>query len=143
MYGAHNPRIGARHAGAALLVTLGAGPATRHRQPCGQHQPSRHRGSGLSTSRSGQCTDFGLAEPPDVRRAAVAGSVSVNSRSAVDTAYQRNYAPGLDVGTGYTGSDCRCHAGTTSASSRAATLRAVNFVALDERPGARSVLHRR
>ncbi len=57
-----------------------------------------------------------------------AGSISVNRRAAVESAYERNYASGLNTGTGYTGSDSECRPGTSSASSRAATLRAVNFV---------------
>ena len=57
-----------------------------------------------------------------------AGSISVNRRSAVASAYNRRYAPGLEQSTGYTGSDSRCRPGNTSPSSRAATLRALNFV---------------
>jgi uncharacterized protein YkwD len=56
------------------------------------------------------------------------GSVDVHARSAVDRAYDRAFGSGLDVATGYTGSDSRCDPGTTSTGSRAATLRAVNFV---------------
>jgi uncharacterized protein YkwD len=56
------------------------------------------------------------------------GSIKTSRRPAVDAAYRRAFAPGLDVGTGYTGDDNRCQPGTTSAESRAATLRAVNFV---------------
>lgn len=55
------------------------------------------------------------------------GSVDVTRRSAVDAAYRRGYASGLEVPTGWTGSDSACRPGTTSASSRAATLRALNF----------------
>jgi uncharacterized protein YkwD len=56
------------------------------------------------------------------------GSVDVTALTAVDDAYSRAFDPGLDVDTGYTGNDSRCDPGTTSAESRAATLRAVNFV---------------
>src|SRR3954447_2777588 len=56
------------------------------------------------------------------------GSIRVGSRSAVDSAYAHDFAPGLGLGTGYTGDDSTCRPGTTSAASRAATLRAVNFV---------------
>jgi uncharacterized protein YkwD len=57
-----------------------------------------------------------------------AGSISVNRQAAVESAYVRDYASGLNTSTGYTGSDSECRPGTSSASSRAATLRAVNFV---------------
>jgi uncharacterized protein YkwD len=57
-----------------------------------------------------------------------AGSVDIRTRSAVDSAYSRTFDAGLDVAPGYTGSDAQCDPGTTSADSRAATLRAVNFV---------------
>ena len=56
------------------------------------------------------------------------GSIAVTRRSSVDSAYTRAFASGLDVGTGWTGSTAGCHPGTSSAASRAATLRAVNFV---------------
>src|SRR6478735_5971472 len=56
------------------------------------------------------------------------GSIKVSVMSAVDDAYTRAFDSGLDVETGWTGSDSRCDAGTTSAASRTATLRAVNFV---------------
>ena len=56
------------------------------------------------------------------------GSIRVSVMSAVDDAYTRAFDSGLDLATGWTGSDSRCDPGTTSAASRAATLRAVNFV---------------
>jgi uncharacterized protein YkwD len=55
------------------------------------------------------------------------GAIKVGSRSAVDNAYVTQFAPGLELGTGYTGSDSSCQPGSTSAASRAATLRAANF----------------
>ncbi len=55
------------------------------------------------------------------------GAVDVTSRSAVDAAYRRDFAPGLRVPTGWAGSDSRCIAGTQSSGSRTATLRALNF----------------
>jgi uncharacterized protein YkwD len=55
------------------------------------------------------------------------GSISVNRRPAVESAYRRSFAPGLSLGTGWTGSDSACRPGSVSASSQAATLRAVNF----------------
>jgi uncharacterized protein YkwD len=56
------------------------------------------------------------------------GSITTSRRSTVDSAYRRSFASGLDVATGWTGNDSGCAAGTTSGSSAAATLRAVNFV---------------
>ena len=56
------------------------------------------------------------------------GSIRVSTLSAVDDAYARAFDPGLHLDTGWTGNDSRCDAGNTSAASRAATLRAVNFV---------------
>ena len=56
------------------------------------------------------------------------GSIPVTHRAAVDTAYARAFASGLELGTGWTGSEAGCRAGTTSAASATATLRAVNFV---------------
>src|SRR4051812_2461977 len=56
------------------------------------------------------------------------GSIRVSTRSAVEDAYTRAFDSGLDLETGWTGDDSRCDPGNTSAASRAATLRAVNFV---------------
>jgi uncharacterized protein YkwD len=56
------------------------------------------------------------------------GAVNVVNRDAVNAAYWRTYAPGLKVPTGWTGDDDDCRAGSTSATSRAATQRAINFV---------------
>lgn len=57
-----------------------------------------------------------------------AGAVNTSSVSSVNAAYRANFASGLNVPTGFTGNESRCEAGTSSAQSRAATLRAVNFV---------------
>ncbi len=54
-------------------------------------------------------------------------AVDVHDRAAVNRAYLEDYAPGLKVPTGWTGSESRCVAGSQSADSRAHTLRAVNF----------------
>ena len=55
-------------------------------------------------------------------------AIDVRSHDAVATAYARDYVPGLDTPTGWTGDDSGCRSGASSAASRAATLRAVNFV---------------
>lgn len=57
-----------------------------------------------------------------------ARAVDVRSHDAVNAAYARDYAPGLDTPTGWTGDDSGCRTGSSSTTSRAATLRAVNFV---------------
>jgi uncharacterized protein YkwD len=56
------------------------------------------------------------------------GSVPVSSRSAVNAAYLRSYAPGLNVPTGYNGNESRCIAGGVSGASLTATRNAINFV---------------
>jgi uncharacterized protein YkwD len=104
--------------GAALLFVLGgstsaSGPANAGERP---DQPS-----------------ISLTSPPAARIASTSttrrwsGSVNTNDKSAVGTAYLRNYAPGLAVPPGWTGNDNRCIAGDNVAASRAATLRALNF----------------
>ena len=114
--------------GAALLVPLlilagTAAPlsgSTAGPSPTG-HTTSPARVTVLPGSSSARAQSGGTT-------ARWAGSISVNRRSAVDSAYRRSYAAGLSMSTGYTGSDSRCQAGSTSTSSRAATLRAVNFI---------------
>jgi uncharacterized protein YkwD len=56
------------------------------------------------------------------------GSVPVGSRAAVNAAYWRSYAPGLNVPTGYSGNESRCIAGGVSGASLTATRNAINFV---------------
>jgi uncharacterized protein YkwD len=75
-----------------------------------------------------------LARSAGARRSAGAptarwsGSIRASRRTAVESAYTKSFASGLTRETGYTGSDSQCRPGTTSAASRAATLRALNFV---------------
>jgi uncharacterized protein YkwD len=56
------------------------------------------------------------------------GSVPVASRAAVNAAYLRSYAPGLNVPTGYNGDESRCIAGGVSSASLTATRNAINYV---------------
>jgi uncharacterized protein YkwD len=56
-----------------------------------------------------------------------AGSVDTNDRTAVNAAYMSEFAPGLNMPTGWAGSDSRCIAGSQAPGSRASTLRALNF----------------
>lgn len=55
-------------------------------------------------------------------------AVNTSSVSAVNAAYMSQFASGLNVATGFSGDESRCIAGNTSPESRAATLRALNFV---------------
>jgi uncharacterized protein YkwD len=57
-----------------------------------------------------------------------AGSVPTGSLAAVNAAYWRSYAPGLNVPTGYNGDESRCLAGGVSGASLTATRNAINFV---------------
>ena len=121
--------------GAALLALVGpllvpasppltAGPATT--LPAGDNQASD---DGATTGSAGSVlARSGARARPGRTTARWSGSIRVGRQSAVDAAYTRSFAPGLDLGTGWTGSHAGCRAGSTSAASRAATLRAVNFV---------------
>ncbi|MBV9831592.1 MAG: CAP domain-containing protein [Marmoricola sp.] len=55
-------------------------------------------------------------------------AVNTRSQAAVNAAYWRDYATGLNVPTGYSASDSACQVGSTSAASLTATRSAVNFV---------------
>lgn len=55
------------------------------------------------------------------------GSVDTLDKATVEAAYQRSFASGLSLPTGWTGNNAQCAAGSTTAASRAATLRALNF----------------
>ncbi len=55
------------------------------------------------------------------------GALDTSDRAVVNAAYWDDYAPGLDQETGWTGSNSRCQAGTTSAASRGSTLSALNY----------------
>ena len=57
-----------------------------------------------------------------------AGSINVYNHAAVNGGYGRYYAPGLRTDTGFTGDVKSCNAGSSSAESQAATLRAINYV---------------
>lgn len=46
----------------------------------------------------------------------------------MNAAYRSSFASGMNVPTGFTGSERSCNAGSSSAQSRAATLRAINYV---------------
>ena len=56
-----------------------------------------------------------------------AGSVNTNDQAAVNAAYMSQFHPGLNVPTGWAGSDSRCIAGSQASGSRSSTLRALNF----------------
>jgi len=110
---------------AALLFTLSAEPAFPGiASPKGQNSPN---------SSKAEVPVYSTSSPTGARvlgtrtTASWAASVDTGSRSAVNAAYLRSYASGVSVRTGWTGSDSSCTTGTSSASSRAATLRALNY----------------
>lgn len=55
-------------------------------------------------------------------------SIDTGSKAAVNSAYWSMFASGLDVPTGWTGSLSGCLRGSTSSSSKSATLDAINFM---------------
>lgn len=55
------------------------------------------------------------------------GAVDTHDRAAVDAAYRNQFASGLSTATGFTGDVSSCRPGNSSAGSRTATLRAINF----------------
>ncbi len=112
-YGAHNPRTGTRrhwrHADGPV-----AHPGRRSRAPLSGSTaaplpppvtPRRLRASRSCPARRTPAPSSGGTT------ARWSGSISVNRRSAVDSAYRRSYASGLNMPTGYTGSDSRCQTG--------------------------------
>ncbi len=110
--------------GAALLVMLGGGAAP----VIGSATAAEPTTTSASHSQvlAAHSTSARLAS--SARSSLWSGRVNTNRLSTVNSAYQKNYAAGLRIGTGFTGSESRCQAGSTSASSRLATLRAINFV---------------
>lgn len=90
---------------------------------------------GLRTA-GGQAHDAGRSQvlaPSSARTSATSttpkwsGSVNTNDKTAVNAAYLTNFASGMNLPTGWVGSDGRCVAGTQAPGSRTATLRAINF----------------
>src|SRR4051794_13453425 len=73
---------------ALLLLTGGTAPV-----PAAPEARTGVLAHGASTAHSGRTTGRW------------SGSIRVGSRSAVDSAYRRAFAPGLGLGTGYTGDD--------------------------------------
>jgi uncharacterized protein YkwD len=110
--------------GASLALLVGAAAAA---PVPGSTGPSPAGDPARTTSATSMVA--GPSAHPAARRTTKrwAGSISVHRRSAVESAYLRSFASGMDTPTGFTGSDAACRPGTTSAASRAATLRAVNF----------------
>ncbi len=111
--------------GAALMFTLSGEPAIPGiASPLDENSPI--------TSKA-EVPVYSTASPAGARvsstRTTAKWSASVNTskKASVDAAYQKFYASGLSVGTGWTGSDSTCTTGTSSATSRAATLRAINL----------------
>ncbi len=111
--------------GPALMFTLSGGPANSGiASPTGQNLPNSSKAEVpvYSTSPPSNARVFGHRTTNKW-----AASVNTSSKAAVTAAYVNNYLSGVSVGTGWTGSDSTCNTGTSSATSRAATLRAINF----------------
>lgn len=112
--------------GSALFLLLGAGS-----MPLGA--PTAVAGSPTTASRADVLTPRSSAARMAAQSSATrttprwSGSVDVNNRAGVNTAYQTGYAPGLRTPTGWAGNESRCLAGTQAPGSRTATLRAINF----------------
>ncbi len=107
-----------------LLLLTGSSLASGHSSTSGRHGVERAAASEVFPS-----AESARSTPRRAPRTTARWShaVDVGNRAAVNTAYWREYAPGLDQDTGWTGSDRRCEPGTTSSASRAATLRALNY----------------
>ncbi len=111
-YGAHNPRTGAgrhwRHACWSRCSSWPARPLPCRVAPPPRPPPVTPRRPRTSRSCPARRTP---APSPAVRRhAGPARSASTAARPST-SAYRRSYAPGLDLSTGYTGSDSRCQRG--------------------------------
>ena len=115
-----------RSARVTRAVTAGAGLLLLTCAVSGQSLPMRAPEAASTHVLAASVTPRATAARPTTAR--YARAVDVRDRAAVDAAYGRDYAPGLDTPTGWTGSDSGCRAGSASPTSRAATLRAVNFV---------------
>jgi uncharacterized protein YkwD len=98
--------------GSSAVPTVGPGAADREAPEAGRSQVL---GSSLSRT---------TATPTTPKWS---GSVNTNDRAAVNSAYLTGFASGMNVPTGWAGSDSRCVAGTQAPGSRTATLRAINF----------------
>ncbi len=118
-------------AAAVLLGTAGpATPLTSASSTVGSRAGAHSKVLGGTQTHTGthSGTHSGARATPRRTTPRWAGSVDVRRRSAVEAAYRRGYASGLDVPTGWTGSHSGCRPGRVSAASRAATLRALNLV---------------
>ena len=111
--------------GPALVFTLSGGPANPGiASPADQNGQNSAKVEVPVYSTLSAAGARVLSTPTTARWSA---SVDTSSRAAVEAAYLKSYVPGVSVGTGWTGSDSACNAGTSSATSRAATLRAINY----------------
>lgn len=138
MEGITTTRIAAWGAALALVTGGVIGATTAAASPARQDEATTSR---TTTQESTQKSTQEPAQRSQVRAGGVstavaypqttarwAGSVNIYSRTAVNTAYWRNYGGGLVTPTGYTGDDSRCERGSQSSTSRATTLRAINYV---------------
>lgn len=110
---------------AALMFTLSGGPVIPGiASPTGQNSQNSAKPEVPVYSTSPPANARVLATRTTARWAS---SVNTSSKAAVDAAYVQNHVSGLSVRTGWTGSNSSCTTGTSSATSRAATLRSLNY----------------
>lgn len=119
-------RCRTRIAALGVALTLSAGAAGS--EALAGSAAASYAGTAASVHRSGVS-----AVPVSTARAKAvtgrySGAINTYDRAAVDAAYRGEYAPGLSIPSGYGGDVGKCEVGDTSAESRGATLRAINFV---------------
>lgn len=125
--------------GATLALVIGGGTgitatAAASTHGTGSKAVSTKTATAHGTTQGGTATSQVLAGGVAARTyvprvtARWAGAVNVWNRAAVNASYWSNYAAGLAVPTGFTGDESTCRAGSTSATSQYATLRAINYV---------------
>ena len=133
MEGITTTRVAAWGAAVALVTGGVIGATTAAASPARQDEASTSRTSAQTTqqtSKTSQVRAGGVSTAVSYPRTTArwAGAVNVYSRTAVNSAYWRNYGGGLTVPTGYAADDTRCQRGSQSSTSRATTLRAINYV---------------
>jgi uncharacterized protein YkwD len=125
--------------GTALFLLLGGGSLPLHSLPLDSLTVDSRAISSPSAAEPTNASRGGVLAPgssaarvgakatPTRTTPRWSGSVDVNDRAAVNSAYQGSYAPGLRTPTGWAGNESRCLAGNQGTASRTATLRAVNY----------------
>ena len=117
MEGITTTRVAAWGAAVALVTGGVIGATTAAASPARQDEASTSRMSAQKTTQKtaqeSQVRAGGASTAVSYPRmtARWAGAVNVYSRTAVNTAYWRNYGGGLTVPTGYAADDTRCQRG--------------------------------